>query len=69
MNIFSRAELVSEDRPVPRCPSVPCPIPGLQPYFCNIEYGMDNWTVSDVNGHAGVIGQYLANAIISDKSK
>ena len=34
-----------------------------------IEYWMDNWTVSDVNGHAGVIGQYLANAIISDKSK
>ena len=26
---------------------------------------MDNWTVSDVTGHAGVIGQYLANAIIS----
>ena len=34
-----------------------------------IEYWMDNWTVSDVTGHAGVIGQYLANAIISDKSK
>ena len=32
---------------------------------------MDNWTVSDVTGHADVIviGQYLANAIISDKSK
>ena len=30
---------------------------------------MDNWTVSDVTGHAGVIGQYFANAIISDKSK
>ena len=30
---------------------------------------MDNWTVSDVTGHAGVTGQYLANAIISDKSK
>ena len=32
---------------------------------------MDNWTVSDVAGHAGVIGQYLANAnaIISDKLK
>ena len=29
---------------------------------------MDNWTVSDVTGHSGVIGQYLANAIISDKS-
>ena len=28
---------------------------------------MDNWTVSDVTGHAGVIGQYLANAIISVK--
>ena len=34
-----------------------------------IEYWMDNWTVSDITGHAGVIGQYLANAIISDKSK
>ena len=30
---------------------------------------MDNWTVSDVTGHASVIGQYLANAIISDNSK
>ena len=30
---------------------------------------MDNWTVSDVTGHAGVVGQYLANAIILDKSK
>ena len=30
---------------------------------------MDNWTVSDVTGHAGVTGWYLANAIISDKSK
>ena len=35
----------------------------------DVEYWMDNWTVSDVIGHAGVIGQYLANAIISDKSK
>ena len=35
----------------------------------NLEYWMDNWTVSDVTEHAGVIGQYLANAIISDKSK
>ena len=34
-----------------------------------LEYWMDSWTVSDVTGHAGVIGQYLANAIISDKSK
>ena len=34
-----------------------------------IEYWMDNWTVSDVTGHTGVIGQYLAKAIISDKSK
>ena len=24
-----------------------------------VEYWMDNWTVSDVTGHAGVIGQYL----------
>ena len=30
---------------------------------------MDNWTVSDVTGHAGVIGQYLSNAIISDQSE
>ena len=28
-----------------------------------LEYWMENWTVSDVTG---VIGQYLANAIISD---
>ena len=34
-----------------------------------LEYWMDNWTVSDVTGHAGVTGRYLANAIISDKSK
>ena len=34
-----------------------------------LEYWMDNWTVSDVTGHASVIGQYLANAIISDNSK
>ena len=34
-----------------------------------LEYWMDNLTVSDVTGHAGVIGQYHANAIISDKSK
>ena len=34
-----------------------------------LEYWMDNWTVSDVTGHAGVIGQYPANTIISDKSK
>ena len=27
---------------------------------------MGNWTVSDVTGHAGVTGRYLANAIISD---
>ena len=32
-----------------------------------IEYWRDNWTVSDVTGHAGVTRQYLANAIISDK--
>ena len=35
----------------------------------DIEYWMGNWTVSDVTGHAGVTGRYLANAIISDKSK
>ena len=29
-----------------------------------LEYWMDNWTVSDVTGHAGVIEQYVANAII-----
>ena len=28
---------------------------------------MDNWTVSDVTEHAGVIGQYLANAIINNQ--
>ena len=34
-----------------------------------VEYWRDYWTVSDVTGHAGVTGQYLANEIISDKSK
>ena len=34
-----------------------------------IEYWRGNWTVSDVTDHAGVTGWYLANAIISDKSK
>ena len=34
-----------------------------------LEYWIDNWTVSDVTGHAGVTDRYLANAIISDKSK
>ena len=34
-----------------------------------IEYWRDNWTVSDVTGHAVVAGWYLANASISDKSK
>ena len=38
-------------------------------FILNIEYWMDNWTISDVTGHAGVIGQYIANAIISYKSK
>ena len=38
-------------------------------YLYRIEYWMDNWTVSDVAERAGVIGQYLANAIISDNSK
>ena len=33
------------------------------------EYWRGNWTVADVTGHAGVTGRYLANAIISDKSK
>ena len=37
--------------------------------YYKLEYWMDNWTVSDVTGHSGIIGQYLANAIISDKSK
>ena len=39
------------------------------PGTIQLEYWRDNWTVSDVTGHAGVTGQYLANAIISDKSK
>ena len=36
---------------------------------CYICFRVLDWTVSDVTGHAGVIGQYLANGIISDKSK
>ena len=40
-------------------------------YKCRaeLEYWRDNWTVSDVTGHDGVTGGYLANAIISDKSE
>ena len=37
--------------------------------LAEIEYWRGNWTVSDVTGHASVTGRYLANAIISDKSK
>ena len=33
-----------------------------------LEYWRGNWTVSDVIGHVGVTGQYLENAIVSDKS-
>ena len=36
---------------------------------CMVEYWRGNWTVSDDTAHASVTGQYLANAIISDKSK
>ena len=30
---------------------------------------MDNWTVSDVTGHAGVIGQYLVFQINQSEDK
>ena len=34
-----------------------------------IEWWRDYWTVSDVIEQSGVTERYLANAIISDKSK
>ena len=44
-------------------------IKNVDKWTFGVEYWMDNWTVSDVTVHAGVIEQYLANAIISDKLK
>ena len=34
-----------------------------------IEYNIGNGQLSDVTGSAHVMGRYLANAIVSDKSK
>ena len=34
-----------------------------------IEYNIGNGQISDVTGSAHVMGRYLANAIVSDKSK
>ena len=34
-----------------------------------IEYIISNGQLSDVTGSAHVMGRYLANAIVSDKSK
>ena len=34
-----------------------------------IEYNISNGQLSDVTGSAHVMGRYLANAIVSDKSK
>ena len=37
--------------------------------FLNIEYNIGNGQISDVTWSAHVMGRYLANAIVSDKSK
>ena len=37
--------------------------------FLKIEYNIGNGQLSDVTGSAHVMGRYLANAIVSDKSK
>ena len=34
-----------------------------------LEYNTSNGQLSDVTGSAHVMGRYLANAIVSDKSK
>ena len=34
-----------------------------------VEYNISNGQLSDVTGSAHVMGRYLANAIVSDKSK
>ena len=36
--------------------------------FFKIEYNIGNGQLSDVTGSAHVMGRYLANAIVSDKS-
>ena len=38
-------------------------------YLLCIEYNISNGQLSDVTGSAHVMGRYLANAIVSDKSK
>ena len=35
----------------------------------NLEYNISNGQLSDVTGSVHVMGRYLANAIVSDKSK
>ena len=37
--------------------------------FKNLEYSIGDGQLSDVTGSAHVMGMYLANAIVSDKSK
>ena len=37
--------------------------------FDCVEYNIGNGQLSDVTGSAHVMGRYLANAIVSDKSK
>ena len=36
--------------------------------YCTLEYNISNGQLSDVTGSADVMGRYLANAIVSDKS-
>ena len=38
-------------------------------YIGRIEYNISNGQLSDVTGSAHIMGRYLANAIVSDKSK
>ena len=35
----------------------------------NVEYNISNEQLSDVTGSAHIMGRYIANAIVSDKSK
>ena len=35
----------------------------------HVEYNIGNGQLSDVTGSAHIMGRYLANAIVSDKSK
>ena len=38
-------------------------------HWLKVEYNIGNGQLSDVTGSAHLMGRYLANAIVSDKSK